>query len=217
MTAGAQQALRRIMEIHAPTTRFALACNNSTKIIEPIQSRCAILRYGRLTPEQVSQRLHEVAQAEGVAFNAEGMEALVFTADGDMRQAINNLQATVSGFGYVNAENVFKVCDQPHPALIDAILEHCTRGEIEQAHQGLEQLWSQGYAAVDLVTTFFRVARALPPTRLAEGLLMEYLKEIGLCHMRILEGNATRLQLAAMLAALCRLTLKPELFTISLK
>ena len=66
MTAGAQQALRRTMEIFSHTTRFALACNNSSKIIEPIQSRCALLRYGRLSDEQVLERLVRIAEAEGV-------------------------------------------------------------------------------------------------------------------------------------------------------
>lgn len=54
MTDGAQQALRRIMEIYSSSTRFALACNTSEKIIEPIQSRCAMLRYGRLSDADVS-------------------------------------------------------------------------------------------------------------------------------------------------------------------
>ena len=53
MTDGAQQALRRIMEIYSSTTRFCLACNNSEKIIEPIQSRCAILRYSKLSDKQI--------------------------------------------------------------------------------------------------------------------------------------------------------------------
>ncbi|CAH8470034.1 unnamed protein product [Schistosoma bovis] len=86
MTEGAQQALRRIMELYSRTTRFALACNDSSKLIEPIQSRCAVLRYARLTSAQVMARLLEVSRIEGVSYTEEGLEAIVFTADGDMRQ-----------------------------------------------------------------------------------------------------------------------------------
>eukprot|EP00820_Chromera_velia_P008821 Cvel_4377.t1-p1 / transcript=Cvel_4377.t1 / gene=Cvel_4377 / organism=Chromera_velia_CCMP2878 / gene_product=Replication factor C subunit 2, putative / transcript_product=Replication factor C subunit 2, putative / location=Cvel_scaffold189:115381-117420(+) / protein_length=176 / sequence_SO=supercontig / SO=protein_coding / is_pseudo=false len=64
MTEAAQQAMRRTMEIYSSTTRFALACNQSTKIIDPIQSRCAILRFTRLTDQQVTQRLLTVCAAE---------------------------------------------------------------------------------------------------------------------------------------------------------
>lgn len=133
MTSAAQQALRRTMEIYSNTTRFALACNVSSKIIEPIQSRCAILRYTRLGDEQVLKRLMEVIKAEGVrhcvcslpvtlishlfsfSFSQniphtdDGLEAVLFTAEGDMRQALNNLQSTHAGYGFVNRENVFKV------------------------------------------------------------------------------------------------------------
>jgi len=66
MTAAAQQALRRTMELHSSSTRFALAANQSTKIIEPIQSRCAVLRYTKLSDQQVLSRLLEVCQAEKV-------------------------------------------------------------------------------------------------------------------------------------------------------
>jgi replication factor C subunit 2/4 len=86
MTTAAQQALRRIMEIYSDSTRFALACNISSKIIEPIQSRCAILRFGRLSDEEVLKRLREVLAKECVPYNDRGLEALIFTADGDMRQ-----------------------------------------------------------------------------------------------------------------------------------
>jgi replication factor C subunit 2/4 len=67
MTSGAQQALRRTMEIYSSTTRFALACNMSNKIIEPIQSRCAILRYAKLSDQEVLKRLMEVCEAEEVS------------------------------------------------------------------------------------------------------------------------------------------------------
>lgn len=86
MTDGAQQALRRIMEIYSKTTRFALACNASDKIIEPIQSRCAVLRYSKLTDGQVLARLQDVVEQERLAVSDDGLEAVIFTAQGDMRQ-----------------------------------------------------------------------------------------------------------------------------------
>jgi len=92
MTKAAQQALRRTMEIFSSTTRFALACNNSTKIIEPIQSRAAILRYTKLTNQQVATRLLQVIEAEKIPYVENGIEALLFTAEGDLRNALNNLQ-----------------------------------------------------------------------------------------------------------------------------
>lgn len=109
MTDGAQQALRRTMELFSSTTRFALACNISTKIIEPIQSRCAVLRYTRLSDQQILKRLISVLEQENVSYNNEGLEAILFTADGDLRQALNNLQSTHAGFGFISPENVFKV------------------------------------------------------------------------------------------------------------
>ena len=66
MTEGAQQALRRTMELYSSTTRFALACNDSEKIIEPIQSRCAVLRFTKLSDAQLLRRLLEVCDAEKV-------------------------------------------------------------------------------------------------------------------------------------------------------
>lgn len=202
MTAGAQQALRRIMEIHANTTRFALACNTSEKIIEPIQSRCAILRYGKLSNEEVLHRLVQVAKAENVKYAPEGLEALLFTADGDMRQALNNIQSTVAGFSFVNAENVFKVCDSPHPAMVDAIITNCREGALEKAMAGLDSLWSLGYAPVDIISTFFRVVKFMGKDRIDESMQLDYIREIGLCHMRILEGVTSKLQLSSLLASL---------------
>lgn len=86
MTDGAQQALRRIMEIYSKTTRFALACNASDKIIEPIQSRCAVLRYSKLTDSQILARLQDVVEKESLSVSDDGLEAVIFTAQGDMRQ-----------------------------------------------------------------------------------------------------------------------------------
>ncbi|KAL1920417.1 uncharacterized protein VTP21DRAFT_794 [Calcarisporiella thermophila] len=212
MTGGAQQALRRIMEIYSNTTRFALACNSSNKIIEPIQSRCAMLRCGRLTDKQIMKRLLEICEAEKVPHNPEGIEALIFTADGDMRQAINNLQSTYYGFNYVNADNVFKVCDQPHPVVVHAIIEKCLSSDIDSAQQGMRELWDQGYSAIDIITTLFRVVKAFQ--EMPEYTKLEYVKEIGLAHMKILEGVHSLVQLSGLVARLCRVNLGDEKFAV---
>ena len=114
-----------IMTEYSNTTRFAIACNDSSKIIEPIQSRCAIVRFTKLNEEEVLERLTAVIKKEGIRYDNGGLEAVIFTAEGDMRYALNNLQATHAGFGMVNKENVFKVCDQPHPELMQNVISAC--------------------------------------------------------------------------------------------
>lgn len=206
MTTGAQQALRRTMEIFSNTTRFALACNQSSKIIEPIQSRCAIVRFSKLNDKELLQRLTHVSQAESVAYTPDGLEAVVFTADGDMRQALNNLQATANGFGLVNQENVFRVCDQPHPLLVSNIVKHCTEARIDDAYEGMRVLCDMGYSANDIITILFRVVRNY--ASMNEFLKLEFIKTIGFCHMRIVDGVDSRLQLSGLLADLCALSLQ---------
>lgn len=174
MTAGAQQALRRTMEIYSSTTRFAFACNQSNKIIEPLQSRCAILRYSRLTDAQVVKRLMEIILAEKVEHSEEGIAALVFSAEGDMRQAINNLQSTVAGFGFVSGNNVFRVVDSPHPIAVQAMIKACHQGKIDDALEKLEDLWDKGYSPVDIISTMFRVTKAIDG--LSEQTKLDFIK-----------------------------------------
>ena len=152
-----------------------------------------------------------------------------------MRQAVNNLQSTYSGFGFVGAEEVFKVCDQPHPVKVQNLIRHCQKGELDEAMTQLEELWVQGYAAVDIVGTLFRVVKGMDA--LAEYTKLEFIRvsttkarvalrsqradelvcpvqEIGFTHMRILEGVSTVVQLGGLLARLCKLSMKPELFVV---
>ena len=202
MTSSAQQALRRTMEIYSNTTRFALACNISTKIIEPIQSRAAILRYSRLPDEQILNRLRYVCEAEEVSYTNDGLEAIIFTAEGDMRNALNNLQATVSGFDLVNQTNVFKVCDQPHPTTVRKILDSCIKGDTATAVKEVDALYKTGYSCSDIIGTVFKVAKSYD---MPEALKLEYLREIGFTHMRIADGVGTLLQLLGLTARLCQM------------
>ena len=204
MTGGAQQALRRTMEVFSHTTRFALACNASDKIIEPIQSRCAILRFARLSESEVLARCLAVVRAEGVPTLPGGLEAVVFTVDGDMRQALNALQATHSGFGLVDQDNVFKVCDQPHPLAAGAALRACATGSLSSAYATLHEMHVKGYNAVDIITTLFRVVKAADDAMLPEALKLVFIREIGFAHMRAGDGANSVLQIAGLAAKLCR-------------
>ncbi|CAM45343.1 putative replication factor C, subunit 4 [Leishmania braziliensis MHOM/BR/75/M2904] len=201
MTPAAQQALRRTMELHSSTTRFAFACNNSSKIIEPIQSRCAVVRFKKLSDADILKRLVYVIQQESVSYTDDGLEALLYLAEGDLRQALNSLQATHTGYGLVNADNVFKVCDQPHPVLVENIITACiTKRSIDEAHKEMNRLLNRGYAPVDVIATFFKVVQTNARLFRSELQQLEVLKIVGETTMRIAEGVGTSLQLAAMLA-----------------
>ncbi|KAJ5173942.1 uncharacterized protein N7500_001873 [Penicillium coprophilum] len=202
MTAGAQQALRRTMEIYSSTTRFAFACNQSNKIIEPIQSRCAILRYARLTDAQVVKRLMQICEAEKVQHSEDGIAALVFSAE--------ETCSTWSGFGFVSGDNVFRVVDSPHPVKVQAMIKACWEGKVDVALEGLNELWTLGYSSHDIISTMFRVTKTIPT--LSEHSKLEFIREIGFTHMRILDGVQSLLQLSGCVAKLCKINMKPDLF-----
>lgn len=109
-----------------------------------------------------------------VKYASEGLAAIIFTAEGDMRQAINNLQSTVSGFEFVSSEAVFKVCDQPHPVVLKQMLTACEKGEIQSALECLDELWLQGYSAIDIIGTLLKVVKGMD--RMAEYVKLEFIK-----------------------------------------
>jgi replication factor C subunit 2/4 len=136
------------------------------------------------------------------------MEAILFTAEGDMRHALNNLQAANSlakGSGeMVNQKLVFQVCDQPHPTIVRGIIDACGKGNLHEAIDKLNELWASGYAASDIIGTFFKVTKS--HNSLPEGDKLEFLREIGFTHMKIANGINSKLQLLGLLARLSRMS-----------
>uniref|UniRef100_A0A0D9S024 Replication factor C subunit 2 n=1 Tax=Chlorocebus sabaeus TaxID=60711 RepID=A0A0D9S024_CHLSB len=207
MTDGAQQALRRTMEIYSKTTRFALACNASDKIIEPIQSRCAVLRYTKLTDAQILARLMNVIEKERVPYTDDGLEAIIFTAQGDMRQAgLKTPDLVIACLGLPKCWNYSQVCDEPHPLLVKEMIQHCVNANIDEAYKILAHLWHLGYSPEDIIGNIFRVCKTF---QMAEYLKLEFIKEIGYTHMKIAEGVNSLLQMAGLLARLCQKTMAP--------
>eukprot|EP01064_Diplonema_japonicum_P017028 TRINITY_DN2507_c0_g2_i4.p1 TRINITY_DN2507_c0_g2~~TRINITY_DN2507_c0_g2_i4.p1 ORF type:complete len:330 (+),score=71.21 TRINITY_DN2507_c0_g2_i4:377-1366(+) len=206
MMKTAQQALTRTMELHSATTRFALACNYSSKIIEPIQSRCAVLRFTRLDNADVHERLMTVIRAENVPYTEDGIESLLYIAEGDLRNAINTLQAAFSGYGTVTADTIFKVIDQPHPTIIEDVLRDCANANYSDGQKKLDKLLAKGYAPIDVIATFFKVCTTM--AGLSDVVQMEFVRLIGMTHHKMIEGASTPLQLAGLLARMCQLEMR---------
>jgi len=137
---------------------------------------------------------------EKIEYDKEGLEALIFTAEGDMRYALNNLQATFSGFGYVSKDNVFKVCDQPHPDLINKVIDDCMGSNFESACDRIDVIVHEGYNMMDIVGNLTKLTQI---KEMDEMKRLVYLKILAEFKMRVLEGMDSHLQLHGVLAKLC--------------
>jgi replication factor C small subunit len=202
MTADAQQALRRLMEMYVDVTRFILIANYPSKIIEPIQSRCAVFRFTAIKKEDVVSRLKWICDHEKVSYDDKGLEAIFDVSGGDMRRAINILQAAAA-LGEVNVSNVYKVVGLATPAEVRALLKSTLfEGDFTKARDVLRKLMvTYGLSGVDLVKQLHREVFssefAIPEEMRVE--IADYLGEI---QFRLVEGADDEIQLSALLAKL---------------
>jgi replication factor C small subunit len=201
MTADAQQALRRTMELYTQTTRFILACNYLSKIIEPIQSRTALFRFYPLKKEDVVNRLAYIAKNEGVEYDEKALETIYDMTQGDMRKSINILQAA-SAYGKVTVEAVYKVLGLAQPKEVREMINLALSGKFNEARVKLRELLvNYGLSGEDVVKQVHReiTGGELQMPEELRVLLADYIGEV---EFRIMEGADDEIQLSAMLARL---------------
>lgn len=198
LTTEAQQALRRTMERFTRTCRFILIVNYSSKIIEPIQSRCALFRFPRLSKADITGMLKFICNKEGVKLEDDGIEAILYVSEGDMRRAINTLQAA-SAFGEsVNADSVYKVTGKARPEEVREMLELSLRGDFVQARKKLHELLiNYGLSGVDVVR---QVHRETFNIEIPEIWKVRIANIVGEIDFRMSEGANEEIQLSALLA-----------------
>ena len=102
--------------------------------------------------------------------------------------------------------------DSPHPVKVQSMLKACWEGKVDAALEILQELWTLGYSSHDVVSTMFKVSKTMPG--LSEHARLEFVREIGFLHMRILEGLQTLLQLSGGVARLCRINMKESDFVV---
>jgi len=206
LTNDAQAALRRTMENYAETCRFILSCNYSSKIIDPIQSRCAIYRFRPLTEEAVREEMDRIAKAEELVIEEDAYSAITYVAQGDMRKAINALQGAAIVADSVTAQNVYAVTSTAKPEEIAILVSLCKEGDFETAERMLHMLmYDKGIAPNELLNQLYRAVSS--STELDRNVKTDLIDAIGETDFRLSEGANADIQMDALIAKFIKIVM----------
>ncbi len=199
LTRDAQQALRRTMESYTRVCRFILSANYSSKIIEPIQSRCTVFRFAPLKDENVREHINKMLSGEGVQASDEAVQALVKLASGDLRKVGNLLQsaAAVSN-GRIEEDTLYDVASQAKPEEIRNIITKAMSGKLLEARKEmLNMIIQKGLSGEDVMKSIHSI---IPELETDDTTKAKLLDKVGEYEFRILEGANTHIQVSALLA-----------------
>jgi replication factor C small subunit len=198
LTPDAQAALRRTMESYAQTCRFILSCNYSSKIIDPIQSRCAIYRFRPLGQDAIAKEIHRIAEHEQLKVTGDAIEAITYIAQGDMRKAINALQGAAILSPEITKSKVYAITSTARPEEIAKLLDLSLSGDFEGAEQVLSTLLHErGIAPNELINQCYR---AVIRRQMDERLRVALIDQLGTTDFRLSEGATSDLQMDALIA-----------------
>jgi replication factor C small subunit len=205
MTSEAQTALRRIIEDSSRTTRFIIICNYLSQIIEPIQSRCVVFKFRRLSREDVSDYLRFICEKQGVRFEEKAFSTIYDSTLGDLRHSINILQAA-AGMGAVSSSSVASSIGLSGKTRVKEIIKLALAGKFHEARFRLFELMQvYGMSENDFLKYANQEAYDLKLDRPDEfaALMAEY-------DYRLVTGAHPEIQLVALLAQLSKLRSNPK-------
>ncbi len=198
LTHDAQSALRRTMERYTKTTRFVLSCNYSSKIIDPIQSRCAVFRFRPLQTDQIKKYIRKIAKEEGVEITSDGVDALIFVAKGDLRKTVNTLQVAATLGGSVDADTIYKTTSTARPDEVKALIETALDGDFMAARNRLDGLLiDYGLSGEDVIR---QIHRSVFDLTIPDIQKVHLIDKVGEIEFRLVEGSNERIQIEALLA-----------------
>jgi replication factor C small subunit len=198
LTPDAQAALRRTMERYTHNCRFILSVNYSSKIIPPIQSRCAVFRFRPLKEDDIKAYLNRIGKAEGITITEDGLDALVYISQGDLRRATNSLQVAATMSEKVDSEALYQAAATARPEEVKELLEVALSGDFLKARDVLDNLLIEyGLSGEDVVKQIHRTVFDLGIPDDMKVLLVD---RTGEAEFRIVEGSNERIQLEGLLA-----------------
>lgn len=188
LTTPAQQALRRLME--TTDTKFILICNRISQLIEPIQSRCAVLKFEKLPSNLFIDRLREICTLENIKITDSGLDALINICNGDFRACLNCIQGLASLNRTVDDEFLYKLNGTPNYKILESILDSIKAKDMNKALEIFHNLWVLRFESSDLIDGFFRIGKNMDN--------YEILKIIGKYQLRLSDGVNSKVQFYAM-------------------
>jgi len=160
MTSAAQFALRRVIEKYTKNVRFCLICNQVSKIIPAIQSRCMRFRFSPLKKEQCLERIKMICERENIPIDEETIFKIIEIGNGDMRKILNILESTNMSYGVVNIENVFSCTGLPSEGQMDYIFRIAYENNFSKAYEILQDFkLRNGFSTNDLVLEMLKKIR----------------------------------------------------------
>ncbi|MCJ7424168.1 replication factor C small subunit [Candidatus Bathyarchaeota archaeon] len=200
MTSDAQQALRRTMERYTGTCRFIMCANYSGRIIEPIQSRCAPFRFTHLPRKDHDAYLSHIGEKERFKIMDDGLDAIYEVCNGDLRKAINTLQAAASLGKPIDAKSVFSIAGKASPADVQKTLKTAIEGNFMESRKQLrEMIQKYGVAGSDIIR---QIHSEIFKAEMPEPLRIRLAGIVGEVDFRLIEGADEEVQLSALLARL---------------
>jgi replication factor C small subunit len=197
LTPEAQQALRRTIERYAGVCRFILSCNYSSRIIEPIQSRCAVFRLRGLGMDGVMEYLNRIVKGEKLKSDQDSLKAIYEVSEGDLRKATNLLQAS-SALGKITRGTVYDVAAQARPKDIREMVDLAVAGRFPDARKKLyDLLINQGLSGEDVIKG---IHRSIFELDVPEERKLFLIDRIGEFEFRLNQGGSEEIQLEALLA-----------------
>jgi replication factor C small subunit len=198
LTADAQQALRRTMEKYSTTTRFVLSCNYSSRIIEPLQSRCAVFRFSRLQEADLRKMLEVITLGEKLKIDQKAQEALLYVAEGDARKLINTMQGAASVSDKITSEEIFKIASRARPEEVEKMVHLALNGSFTDARKMLDEIMLRyGMSGEEVILQIFREITKMEIGDKEKVMLVD---KVGEYDFRMVEGANERIQLEALLA-----------------
>jgi replication factor C small subunit len=189
------------MEIYTRTCRFCLIGNYSENIIDPIQSRCSVLRYPPLEESDTKRYLRNIADKEGLQLLEEGLDALYQASGGDLRKATNLLQATSANGKVVDDTSVYNILGNVSPDKVRSMIQLALDGNFLQSREALRELLiDRGLAPEDIVRIVYR--EIMRNTTLSEKVKVSLSDVIGEIDYRLTQGSRAEIQLATLLGHL---------------